>query len=154
MTDSSSASGHILKAAPYLRVRGGIAAIEFYKQVFGAVETYRLDEPSGRVGHAELAFGPNSIMVSDEYPEHGILGPQAYNGTGSLVHLQVDNVDEVFQRAVAAGATVTMPPQDQFYGMRHAKVRDPFGHEWGLGQTIEQVSNDEIQRRFTEMCQG
>ncbi len=150
MSEPSPTANHILAVLPYLRARDANAAIEFYKRVFGAEEMYRLSEPSGRIGHAELKFGTAIIMISDEYPEHGINSPLAFNGTGSMIQVQVDNVDEVFQRAVAAGAKVTMEPKDQFYGQRSAKFTDPFGHEWGLGQAIENVSPEEIQRRFTE----
>lgn len=152
MSESASATNRILAVLPYLRARDASAAIEFYKRVFGAEELFRLTEPSGRIGHAELTFGSAIVMISDEYPEHGIQSPLAFNGTGSMIQVQVDNVDEIFQRAVAAGAKVTMEPKDQFYGQRSAKFTDPFGHEWGIGQTIENVSNEEIQRRFTNMC--
>lgn len=152
MSEQSTIANQIQAVLPYLRARDANAAIEFYKRVFGAEELFRLSEPGGRIGHAELKFGATVVMISDEYPEYGILSPLAYNGTGSMIHLQVDNVDELFQRAVAAGAKVTMEPKDQFYGQRSAKFTDPFGHEWGLGQEIEKVSNEEIQRRFTEMC--
>lgn len=152
MPEQSTTANQIRQVFPYLRARNANAAIEYYKQVFGAVEIFRLSEPNGRVGHAELQFGPTIVMISDEYPEHGILSPLAFNGTGLMIHLQVDNVDEIFQRAVAAGAKVTMEPRDQFYGQRSAKIIDPFGHEWGFGQEIEQVSPEEIQQRFTAMC--
>lgn len=135
----------------YLRVRGGAAAIEFYSQVFGAEEIFRLTEPTGRIGHAELRLGPAVLMLSDEYPEYGIHGPESFEGTGSGVHLHVEDVDALFDRAIAAGATVIMKPTDQFYGERSAKVRDPFGHEWLLGQHIEDVSHEEMQRRFDAM---
>ena len=151
MPDTAPAAGQILMVIPYLRVRDANSAIAFYQRAFGATEVFRLSEPNGRIGHAELMFGSTVVMISDEYPEHGIQSPLAFNGTGAMLQLQVKNVDEVFQRAVAAGATVTMAPQDQFYGQRSAKLRDPFGHEWGLGQEIEKVSNEEIQRRSTAM---
>jgi PhnB protein len=151
LSNLSASSNQILQVLPYLRARDANSAIEFYKQVFGAEELYRLVEPSGRIGHAELKFGPAVVMISDEYPEYNILSPLAFSGTGSMIQLQVENVDAIVERAQTAGAIVTMPPTDQFYGQRSAKIRDPFGHEWGLGQTIENVSNDEIQRRFTAL---
>lgn len=141
----------IQEAFPYLRVRNAIEAIEFYKVAFGAVEEFRLSEPNGRVGHAELKFGPHTIMVSDEYPEFGIHGPQSGQPTGSSIHLHVDDVDALTNQAVSAGATLTMEPADQFHGERSAKVLDPFGHEWYLGSTIETVSPEEMQRRFAAM---
>lgn len=140
----------ILEVFPYLRLRNAAEGIEFYKRAFGATEKFRLTEPSGRVGHAELEFGSFIVMLSDEYPEYGIQGPQAFGGTGSCVHLHVDDVDALFNQAVAAGAEVVMPPRDMFYGERAAKVRDPFGHEWLLGSQIEEVSPEEMQRRFEQ----
>jgi len=144
-------SNQIQKMFPYLRVRDAKAAIEFYKVAFGAEEEFRLSEPTGRVGHAELRFGSFTIMLSDEYPEYGIQSPQAFGGTGSSVHLEVDDVDAMTTRAVDAGAKIIMEPQDQFYGERSAKVLDPFGHEWLIGSHIENVSREEMQRRFTVM---
>jgi uncharacterized glyoxalase superfamily protein PhnB len=136
---------------PYLRVRGCDRAIEFYKQAFGASEKFRLSEPSGRVGHAELLFGEHTIMLSDEYPEHGIQGPEAFGGVGSSVHLHVDDVDAVVKKAASAGAKVVMPPTDMFYGERAAKVVDPYGHEWLIGSQIEEVAPEEMQRRWDAM---
>tara|TARA_R110002073_G_scaffold131804_10_gene278536 strand:- start:1786 stop:2262 length:477 start_codon:yes stop_codon:yes gene_type:complete len=141
----------IIDVFPYLRVRNANAAIEFYQSVFGATEEFRLAEPSGRIGHAQLKFGSYTVMISDEYPEYGIQGPEAFGGSGSSIHLHVTDVDAMTQRAVDAGAKLVMAPKDQFYGERAAKVLDPFGHEWLLGSTIEQVSSEEMQSRFTAM---
>ncbi|QDU63257.1 Glyoxalase-like domain protein [Planctomycetes bacterium Pan216] len=141
----------IREVFPYLRTRDAKAAIAFYTKAFGAVEDFRLTEPGGRIGHAELEFGDATIMVSDEYPEYGIHGPKESVPTGSCVHLHVDDVDAMVKQAVAAGATLTMEPQDQFYGERAAKLLDPFGHEWMLGSHIEDVSPEEMQRRFDKM---
>ncbi len=139
---------------PYLRVRNANAAIEFYREAFGAEEKFRLTDPAGRIGHAELKFGSFTVMLSDEYPEYGIQGPQAFGGTGSSVHLHVDDVDGVTAKAVAAGAQLIMAPADQFYGERSSKVIDPFGHEWLLGSQIEELTHEEMQRRFTDMMTG
>ncbi|MEZ6130282.1 MAG: VOC family protein [Planctomycetaceae bacterium] len=141
----------IKEVFPYLRVRDANAAIDFYRKAFGAEEDFRLTEPSGRVGHAELKFGSFTVMLSDEYPEYGIQGPEAFGGTGSSVHLHVEDVDALTEQAVSAGAKLIMEPKDQFYGERAAKVLDPFGHEWLLGSHIEDVSREEMQRRFNEM---
>lgn len=122
---------------PYLIVRGAAAAIEFYRTVFGAEVTMRLPDPDGRrIGHAELTLGPMTIMLADEYPEHGIRGPLAFGGTGLRLHLHVDDVDRLAERAVGAGATMLMAPADQEHGERQCRLRDPFGHEWLLGQEI------------------
>ena len=136
---------------PYLRVHSAAEAIEFYARAFGATEVFRLTEPSGRIGHAEIKVGPATLMLSDEYPENGIKGPRTLGGTSFSIHLHVTNVDEAFERAVRAGASVARPLKDQFYGERSGTVRDPFGHEWLLGQHIESVSTDEMQRRYTEL---
>ena len=147
-------SNQIHEAFPYLRVRDVSAAIEFYKRAFGAVEEFRLSEPSGRIGHAELKFGPYTVRVPDEYPEYGIHGPAPDASTVSAIHLHVDDVDAVTQRAVSAGAKLTMEPADQFHGDRSSKVIDPFGHEWYLSSKIEDVSPEEIQRRFAAMFEN
>jgi PhnB protein len=136
---------------PYLRVRDADKALDFYKRAFGAEELYRLTEPSGRIGHAELRIGPAIVMLSDEYPEVEIVGPQALGGTTFSIHLHVDDADAWIARAAAAGATVLRPASNAFYGERSGTVRDPFGHEWMLGHQIEEVTPQEMQRRYTEL---
>ena len=136
---------------PYLCVRGAAKAIDFYVQAFGAREKFRLTEPSGRVGHAELAFGGATLMLADEFPEYGIVGPETIGGSSVTIHLHVDDADAVIASAVAAGAQVQMAPQDQFYGERSGRIRDPFGHSWNIGHSIETVTPDEMQRRYTEL---
>ncbi|MFW6078160.1 MAG: VOC family protein [Gemmatimonadota bacterium] len=156
----------------YLCVRDADAAIDFYTRVFGARETLRLADPEGRIGHAELELGPATLMVCDEHPEHGILAPPAdeartsgasdataagsgsadaaaepSRGTGVTIHLHVDDVDRLAERAVAAGATILREPTDFAHGERQCRIRDPFGHAWLLGHPIEELSNDEIARR-------
>jgi uncharacterized glyoxalase superfamily protein PhnB len=122
---------------PYLIVRGAVAAIEFYRTVFGAEETFRLHDSHGdRIGHAELKLGPVTIMLADEYPELGIQSPAAFGGTGLTLHLHVDDVDALAERAVRAGATVVRAPTDYDHGERQCRIRDPFGHEWLLGHQI------------------
>ena len=121
------AKNRIGEVYPYLRTRDAKAAIEFYKQAFGAVEDFRLSEPTGRIGHAELKFGEATVMVSDEYPEYGVHGPTDSVPTGTSIHLHVANVDAMTEQAVAAGARLIMEPKDQFYGERSSKVLDPFG---------------------------
>ena len=138
----------------YLRVKDAARAIEFYKQAFGATEKFRLSEPTGRIGHAEVDFGGTTLMLSDEFPEYGFKGPQAAGDTAFSIHLHVDDADALIARAVAAGATLVRPPQDQFYGERSGLVRDPFGHEWNIGHHIEDVSTDEMQRRYDALLKG
>jgi PhnB protein len=141
----------ILEVFPYLRVSSTPEAIDFYTRAFGAVEKFRLTEPSGRVGHAEITIGETVVMLSDEFPEYGIRGPMSLGGTTFAMHLHVDNADEAHARALAAGAKEVSAPSDQFYGERGSKVLDPFGHEWLLGHEIEKVTPEEMQRRYTAM---
>lgn len=135
---------------PYLTVDDAEAAIAFYREVFGAVPGLRLDEPGGRVGHAELDFGGTTLMLADEFPECGLRGPRAVGATSVTIHLHVDDADAVIERAIAAGATLEMPPTDHFYGERSGAIRDPFGHRWTIGHSIEEVSPEEMQRRYDE----
>jgi PhnB protein len=132
-----------------LRVRGAAQAIEFYTQVFGAVERFRLVEPSGRIGHAELQLGPSVLRLSEEFPEYGLFGPTGGKDGGAAIHLQVDNADAVAKRAVAAGAQMLSPCTDQVHGERSCRIRDPFGHIWTIGQALEALSAEEMQRRYT-----
>ncbi len=138
----------------YLRLHDAAQAIEFYTQAFGAKEKFRLAEPGGRIGHAELELGATTIMLSDEYPEMGIRGPLAIGGTSFMLHLHVDDADALIRRAVDAGATLIRPASDQFYGERSGTVRDPFGHEWIIGHEIEKVTPQEMQRRYDEMMKA
>jgi len=132
---------------PYLIVKNATAAIEFYKKAFGARELSRFDDPGGRVGHAELEIGNAGIMLSDEYPEMGILSPLSLGGAGLQLHLYVESVDSVARQAITAGATVVRPVEDQFYGDRAGKLQDPFGHVWQIASRIEDVSMEEAHKR-------
>ena len=145
---------HAHEVFPYLRINGADRAITFYSQAFGAVEKFRLTEPSGRIGHAELQLGPTVLMLSEAFPEYGLLAPDSAHTMGASVHLHVDNCDAWVARAVAAGATLEMAPTDQFYGERAARVRDPFGHAWLIGHEIEKLTPDEMQRRYTALMTG
>lgn len=133
---------------PYLCVSDAAAAIAFYTKVFGAAEGLKLTEPSGKIGHVELDFDGTTIMVSDAFPEYGVSAPQPGDQATMAIHLHVDNADEVIDRAVAEGAEVVHPPNDHFYGERSGRIRDPFGHEWIIGHSIEDVSPEEMQRRY------
>jgi uncharacterized glyoxalase superfamily protein PhnB len=135
----------------YLCVRDAQRAIEFYSRAFGAREKMRLTEPSGRIGHVELDFGGTTLMLADEFPEFGVTAPKSGMGTPVTLHLHVDNADAVIQQAVAAGATLEREPKDEFYGERSGCVRDPFGHRWTVGHRIEEVSPEEMQRRYTAL---
>jgi len=137
---------------PYLCVANAAKALEFYQHVFGAKETIRFAEPgSGRIGHAELKLGNSTIMLSDEYPEMGYFGPRGAERPPVSIHVFVEDVDAVYQRALAAGSTSQRAPEDQFYGDRNAQIRDPFGHSWFISTRIEDVSPEEMQKRFENL---
>jgi PhnB protein len=136
---------------PYLVVKGAAAAIEFYKQVFGAVEIMRMPQPDGRVGHAELKFGDSFVMLADEFPEMDIVGPKTLGNSPVGLLLYVDDVDKTVDRAVANGATIKKPVADQFYGDRTGTIEDSWGHKWTIAVHLEDVSPEEMQRRMAAM---
>ena len=138
-------------ATPYLIVNGAAKAIEFYKQAFGATELMRFPGPGGKLMHAEIKVGDSPIMLADEAPEMDAKSPQSFGGTPVGIMLYVPDVDATFKQAVAAGAKVAKPVQDQFYGDRSGTLIDPFGHKWTIGTHKEDVRSDEMQRRFQEM---
>lgn len=133
---------------PYLIVRGAAEAIDFYTRAFGARERMRLPMPGGLIGHAELEFGDSVVMLADENPDWGAVGPQTLGGTPVSVLLYVENVDALYQQAVDAGVKVVKPLENQFYGDRSCHVEDPFGHRWSLASHVEDVSSEEMQRRM------
>ena len=134
--------------APYLIVNGAARAIEFYERAFGAKERFRLAEPTGKIGHAELEIAGALVLLADEYPDFGALSPPTIGGTPVSIHLYVSDVDAVVARAEAAGATVLRPLTDEFFGDRVAMLADPFGHKWHLATRKEDVSPAEMQRRM------
>lgn len=135
---------------PYLIVRGGSAAIEYYTRAFGAVELFRFPAPDGKVGHAEIKIGDSILMLADEHPQMGYNGPQTIGGSPVSLMIYVEDVDTVFDRAVEAGATVKEKLQDKFYGDRTGTVIDPFGHIWHLATHKEDLSVEEMERRAKE----
>ncbi len=141
-----------MNICPYLAVRGAAAPIfEFYKNVFGAKEDYRLTDPSsGKIGHAEILIGESRIMLADEAPDWGHLSPEAVGGCPVKFHLSVANVDEMVQRAVDAGSILLRPVADEFYGERMGMVTDPFGFSWHISTTKSEVSPAEMQRRWDQ----
>jgi PhnB protein len=132
---------------PYLIIAGAAKAIEYYKKAFGATELMRMDH-GDKIGHAEIQISDSRIMLADEYPDMGNRGPLALGGTPVGICLYVPNVDELFNRAVAAGAKVERPVQDQFYGDRSGTIIDPFGHKWTIATHIEDLSPEEIDKRM------
>jgi PhnB protein len=139
-------------ATAYLTVRNAAAAIEFYKKAFGAIERGRLSMPSGEIGHAEIEISGSRIMLSDEFPEYGGMSPEALGGSPIKMHLYVHDVDAFAERAVAAGAKITRPITDQFYGDRSGYLVDPFGHTWVVATHKEMVPLGELQKRFAAMA--
>ena len=133
---------------PYLTFKHASAAIDFYKRVFGAIETCRLTNPSGRIGHAEITIGTSTIMLSDESPEFGALSPPSVGGSPVRMHLTVDDVDAVAKRMVEAGATILRPVKNEFYGERIGLFADPFGYSWFIAAKIADVSAEEAQARW------
>ena len=139
---------------PYLAVDGANDAIDFYTTVFGARERMRMQGPGGKVGHAELEIGNSLIMLADEFPDMGNRGPKTIGGTPVTISIYVEDVDDVFDRAVAEGATEIRPVENQFYGDRNGQFEDPFGHRWNVASHVEDVPEDEMARRAAEAMGG
>ena len=129
---------------PFLTIRDAAKAIEFYKAAFGAQERGVMKAPDGKVMHAELKIGDSIVMLSDEFPDFGSVSPQALGGSGSGLHIYLDNVDAAFERAVKAGAQVDMPVMDQFWGDRFGRLKDPFGHKWSIATHVKDLSPEEM----------
>jgi len=132
---------------PCLIIKDAAKAIDFYKAAFGATELRRMPGPGGRIGHAEIRIGDSTIMLADEFPDMGCRGPQAYGGSPVSLMVYVPDVDRTVEQAVAAGARMTRPVKDQFYGDRSGSVTDPFGHSWHIATHQEDVPEAELRRR-------
>jgi PhnB protein len=137
-------------ATPYLCVRDGARAIDFYKKAFGAREVMRIPMAGDKIGHAELRVGDAPFMLADEFPEMNFRSPQALGGSPVNILIYVDDVDALAKRAEAAGAKVLRPPADQFYGDRMTTLEDPYGHSWSFATHIEDVSPEEMCKRAAE----
>lgn len=135
------------RVTPYLYVDGGAAAIDFYVEVLGAKERTRMAGPDGKVGHAELEIGDSVVMLADEFPDMGALAPAHFGGSPMSLMVYVDDVDDVFARALAAGAKEVQPVEDKFYGDRSGQFDDPFGHRWNVASHVEDVDGEEMARR-------
>jgi PhnB protein len=133
---------------PYLLVKDAARALAYYREAFGAEELMRFEGPPGRIAHAEMKIGDSHVMLADENPAEGFVGPQTLGGAGASLMLYVDDVDATFARAIAAGATSKRPVADQFYGDRVGTLTDPFGHVWSIATHREDVSVDEAKRRM------
>jgi PhnB protein len=136
---------------PTITVHNALEAIEFYKKAFGAQVQKVHNTPDGKVMHASLKIGDSQLMLSDEFPDWNCKSPNSIGGTGSGIYVYVEKVDDVFDRAVKAGAVVTMPPTDQFWGDRMGQFIDPYGHRWSLATHVEDVSDEEMTRRRESM---
>jgi PhnB protein len=135
---------------PYLILADATRALDFYKQAFGAREIMRMPAPGGKVGHAEIEIGGSRIMLADEFPEMNCKSPKAFGGSPVSIHLYVEDADAIAKRAVAAGAVLKRPVEDQFYGDRLGTLEDPFGHTWHVSTHKEDLSEPELRRRAEE----
>jgi len=142
------------RVSTYLCIDGATAAIDFYRNVFGATERMRMPAPDGKIGHAELQIGDSLIMLSDEFPGMDVRSPKALGGTPVTMNVYVEDVDDVFNRAVKAGARALRPVQDQFYGDRSGQFEDPFGHRWSVASHVEDVPPKEMARRAARSMGG
>jgi PhnB protein len=132
---------------PYLIIKGAAAALDYYKQAFGATELFRMPAPEGKIGHAEIKIGDSPIMLADECPEMGYKSPQTLGGSPVSIMIYVEDVDSVFKQAIAAGGKEQRPVKDQFYGDRSGTLEDPFGHVWHVATHTEDVSPEDMERR-------
>lgn len=140
---------------PYLTVRNAAAALDFYRRAFGADEVMRIIAPKGdKIGHAEIRVGDSAIMLCDEFPDMGARSPETIGGSPVMLHLYVADVDKLVERAVGAGATLTRPVANQFYGDRGGMVTDPFGHAWWIATHVEDVPPEEMTKRAAKMFAG
>ena len=139
---------------PHLVCAGAAKAIEFYKKAFGAEEGGRLPGPDGRLMHAAIRIGDSTVMLVDEMPEWGSLGPKALKGTPVTIHLYVEDADAFVARAAQAGAKVTMPVAEQFWGDRYGRIEDPFGHHWSVATHVRDVTADEMKQAMQKMAGG
>ncbi|MDB4977099.1 MAG: Glyoxalase/bleomycin resistance protein/dioxygenase [Myxococcaceae bacterium] len=137
-------------ATPYLIVRDAAKALEFYQRAFRATETVRMAQPDGKIVHAELSIGKAQLMLADEFPGMGYVGPQTLGGTSVSMHIYVEDVDAFVKHAEAEGAKVLRPVSDQFYGDRMGALEDPFGHRWSFSSRIEELTHEQMQERAAQ----
>jgi PhnB protein len=155
MADVKAVPDGYPQVIPSLIIAGASAAIDFYGRVLGTTVRLRMDGPDGKVGHAELQLGDSVIMLADEYPDMGYVGPKTVGGSPVTLSVYVDDVDAVFAKAMSAGAKELQPIENQFYGDRSGQFEDPFGHRWNVGTHIEDVPDDEMMKRAQQvMGQG
>jgi len=138
---------------PYLSISGATEALEFYKNVFGAQELMRMPGPDGKIGHAEIKIGDSPIMLADEFPAMNFRSPKTLGGSPVGIMLYVEDVDKTVEKAVSAGAKLTRPVENQFYGDRSGCIEDPFGHTWFISTHIEDVPMEELKKRAAAMAE-
>jgi uncharacterized glyoxalase superfamily protein PhnB len=138
--------------SPHLVCAGAAEAMDFYKKAFNAVELGRMAGPQGKLLHGAIRIGDSMVMLADEFPDWGSLGPKSLKGSPVTIHLYVEDVDTFTARAVAAGAKITMPIQDMFWGDRYGKLEDPFGHQWSVSTHVRDVSPEEMQQAAQKAC--
>lgn len=137
---------------PHLICAGAADAIEFYKKAFNAVEMGRIEGPQGKLIHALIRIGDSAVMLVDEFPDWGSFEPKSLKGSPVTIHLYVEDVDAMVERAVGAGAKITMPLEDTFWGDRYCKLEDPFGHQWSVATHVRDVSPEEMQQAAQKAC--
>jgi uncharacterized glyoxalase superfamily protein PhnB len=137
---------------PHLVCAGAADAIEFYKKAFNAVEIGRTAGPQGKLLHGLIRIGDSKVMLVDEFPDWGSFGPKSLKGSPVTMHLYVEDVDAFVAHAAAAGAKITMPLQDMFWGDRYCKLEDPFGHHWSVATHVRDVSPEEMQQAAQKAC--
>jgi PhnB protein len=137
-------------ATAYLVVKSAADALAFYQRAFGATELFRLTDPSGKIGHAEMMIGISHVFLADEWPDFGALSPASIGGSPVSMHLYVADTDAAVERAIAAGASLLRPIENMFYGDRTGMVADPFGYKWHLASRIEEVPPQEMQKRWAQ----
>lgn len=139
------------KATPYIIVNDGVAALDFYKRAFGAVELYRFEAPGGKIGHAEFKIGKSNFMIADEYPAMGAISPSSLGGSPVGFYIYVADVDSLFEKALNEGANLEQAVEDKFYGDRAGTLIDPFGHKWSFGTHKRDVPMEEMKAKMDEM---
>jgi PhnB protein len=154
MSDLKSVSEANYTVTPHLVVRDAAAASEWYQRALGATERGRIPVPGGRFMQIELRFGDSTVMIADEFPELGVVSPRSVGGTVGALVIHTDDVDALWRRALEAGAEVSLPLQEMFWGDRHGEIFDPFGHRWGLAQRLRDVPADQIRAAAAAMFGG
>jgi PhnB protein len=142
------------RVTAYLAIDGASDAIEFYKKIFGAQERFRMPQPDGTIGHAEIQLGDSVIMMSDAFPEMGVVDPKKLGGTPITLSVYVEDVDTTFANAIKAGAKQVQPVEDKFYGDRAGQFEDPWGHRWNVMTHVEDVSPEEMEKRAATFAAG